>query len=82
MSGKRVRVGAPDPSLTATSGVSAIGEFLDKLDVVATFYRGIGPLKQRERGATAGELVVRMASNGSRPAAAGGNLLDRVRGTC
>ena len=42
---KRVRVGAPDPSLTATSGVAALAEFLTKLDVVVTFDRGIGALR-------------------------------------
>jgi len=52
-------VGAPDPSLTATSRVAAIAEFLTKLDVVATFDRGIGSIKKRARGATAGELLLR-----------------------
>lgn len=42
---KRVRVGAPDPSLTATSGVAAVAEFVEKLDVVGTFDRGIGAIK-------------------------------------
>jgi len=60
---KRVRVGASDPSLTATSGVAAIGEFLDKLDVVGTFDRGIGPIKTRARGVTAGELLVGLAQS-------------------
>lgn len=46
---KRVRIGAPDPSLTATSGVAAVGEFVDKLDVVARFDRGIGSIKKRDR---------------------------------
>lgn len=60
---KRVRVGAPDPSLTATSGVAALAEFLTKLGVVATFDRGIGPIKKRVRGATAGELLVGLAQS-------------------
>lgn len=55
---KRVRIGAPDPSLTATSGVAAVAEFVEKLDVVGTFDRGIGAIKQRARGASAGELLV------------------------
>jgi hypothetical protein len=58
-----VRIGAPDPSLTATSGVAAVGEFVDKLDVVARFDRGVGPIKERDRGATAGELLVGMAQS-------------------
>lgn len=60
---KRVRIGAPDPSLTATSGIAAVAEFVDKLDVVSGFDRGIGPIKKRDRGATAGELLVGMAQS-------------------
>jgi len=60
---KRVRIGASDPSLTAMSGVAALGEFLDKLDVVGVFDRGIGSIKQRVRGATAGELLVGLAQS-------------------
>jgi len=58
-----VRIGAPDPSLTATSGVAAVGEFVDKLDVVGRFDRGIGSIKERDRGASAGELLVGMAQS-------------------
>ena len=60
---KRVRIGAPDPSLTATSGVAAVGEFLDKLDVMAQLDRGVGSIKKRERGASAGELLVCLAKS-------------------
>ena len=52
-----------DPSLTATSGVAAVAEFVDKLDVVARFDRGVGPIKKRDRGASAGELLVAMAQS-------------------
>jgi len=58
---KRVQVGASDPSLTATSGVAAIAEFVDKLDVVGRFDRGIGSIKERARGVSAGELLVGLA---------------------
>lgn len=58
-----MRIGAPDPSLTATSGVAAVAEFVDKLDVVARFDRGVGPIKKRDRGASAGELLVAMAQS-------------------
>ncbi len=61
--GKRVKVGAPDPRLTRFSGLAAIAEFCDKLDVVGTLDRGIGPIKQRARGASAGELVVAIAQS-------------------
>jgi len=59
----RVRIGAPDPSLTATSGVAAVAEFVDQLDVVARFDRGIGSIKKRDRGASAGELLVGLAQS-------------------
>lgn len=75
---KRVRVGAPDPSLTATSGVAAVAEFVDRLDVVGRFDRGIGSIKKRDRGASAGELLVGMAQS----QLLGGNALvslDRQR---
>ncbi len=58
-----MRIGAPDPSLTAASGVAAVAEFVDRLDVVARLDRGIGSIKQRDRGATAGELLVGMAQS-------------------
>ncbi|MGV1030565.1 MAG: IS1380 family transposase [Dermatophilaceae bacterium] len=61
--GKRVRIGVADPSLTATSGVAAIAELVDKLDVVGIFDRGIGSIKRRNRGASAGELLVGLAQS-------------------
>ena len=60
---KLARIGAPDASLTATSGVAAVAEFVDQLDVVGTFDRGIGSIKQRARGVTAGELLVGLAQS-------------------
>ena len=60
---KRVKIGAPDPSLTATSGVAAVAEFLDKLGVVDMFDRGVGSIKERARGVTAGELLVGLAQS-------------------
>ena len=39
---RQVQIGAPDPSLTRFSGVSAVAEMVDKLDVVARLDRGIG----------------------------------------
>ena len=60
---KRVRIGAPDPSLTAMSGVAAVAEFLEKLDVVGTFDRGVGSIKKRARGVTAGELLIGLAQS-------------------
>jgi hypothetical protein len=56
-------VAASDASLRATSGVAALGVFIDKLDVVGTFDRGFGPVKKRDRVATAGELLVALAQS-------------------
>lgn len=61
--GKRVRIGAPDSSLTGTSGVAAIALFVDKFDVVGRFDRAVGTIKVRDRGATAGELLVGLAQS-------------------
>ncbi len=60
---KRVQIGAPDPTLTATSGVAAVAEFVDKLDVVGRLDQAIGSIKKRDRGASAGELLVAMAQS-------------------
>jgi hypothetical protein len=49
--------------LTATSGVAALGEFCDKLDVVGCFDREIGSIKKRTRGVTAGQLLVGLAQS-------------------
>jgi hypothetical protein len=43
--------------------VAALAEFMDTLDVVDCLDRGIGSLKQRGRGTTAGELLVGMAQS-------------------
>ncbi|MDP9444454.1 MAG: IS1380 family transposase [Actinomycetota bacterium] len=56
-----MRIGAPDESLTAASGVAALAEFFGRLDVVGVFDRGIGPIKHRDRGASAGQLLIGLA---------------------
>jgi len=60
---KRVRIGAPDRSLTAVCGVAALAEFVDKLHVVGTLDAHIGSIKQRARGVTAGQLLVGLAQS-------------------
>ena len=60
---KRVRVGVPDPSLTGLSGVAAVAEFAGKLDLVGTLDRGIGRIKKRDRGATAGQVLLAVAQS-------------------
>jgi hypothetical protein len=57
-----VRIGKPDPFLTPNSGLVAVTELTDRLGVTAALDAGIGPVKQRKRGLTGGELLVAMAS--------------------
>ena len=58
----RVRVGAPDPSLTPVSGMAAVTELVDRLGVTRRLDAVIGPIKSRDRGFTGGELLVGIAS--------------------
>jgi hypothetical protein len=57
-----VRAGAPDPSLTANAGLAAITELCDRLGVVEELDAAVGPVKQRDRGFGAGELLTGIAA--------------------
>jgi hypothetical protein len=57
-----VRIGTPDPTLTPVSGMLAVSELVERLDVVGRLDAAIGPIKQRRRGHTAGELLVGTAA--------------------
>jgi hypothetical protein len=57
-----VRIGAPDPSLTPVSGMGAVTELVERLDVIGRLDAAIGPIKQRRRGHTGGQLLVGMAA--------------------
>jgi hypothetical protein len=59
---RRVRVGAPDPSLTPVSGMVAMAELVERLDVIGRLDAVIGRIKQRRRGRTAGGLLVGIAA--------------------
>jgi hypothetical protein len=59
---RRVRVGAPDPSLTPVSGMAAVTELVDRLGMIKRLDGAIGPIKTRDRGFTGGELLVGLAS--------------------
>ena len=59
---RRVRVGAPDASLTAVSGMVAVTELVDRLDVIKLLDAAIGPIKARDRGFTGGQLLVGLAA--------------------
>jgi hypothetical protein len=57
-----VRVGVPDPSLTAVSGLAAVTELVERLGVISALDAAVGPIKQRDRGFSAGEVLVGMAA--------------------
>jgi hypothetical protein len=59
---RRVRVGAPDPSLTPAAGMVAVAELVERLDVIGRLDTAIGPIKQRRRGHTGGQLLVGIAA--------------------
>jgi hypothetical protein len=56
-----VRVGAADASLTSASGVVAVAELVGRLGVTAALDDGVGSIKQRDRGLSAGEFLVAVA---------------------
>src|SRR2546430_1609121 len=57
----RVRVGAPDASLTPVSGVVAVAEMVGRLGVTGALDDAVGAVKQRDRGLSAGEFLVGLA---------------------
>ena len=59
---RRVRVGASDPSLTRFSGLVAVTELVDRLNMIKLLDRAIGSIKTRDRGFSGGELLVGMAA--------------------
>ncbi|MCA1681745.1 MAG: hypothetical protein LC700_01005 [Actinobacteria bacterium] len=59
---QRVRIGAPDESLTAVSGMVAVSELCQRLRVVQALDTAVGSIKQRARGYSAGALLVGLAT--------------------
>ena len=51
------RVGAPDRSLAPNAGLAAVTELCGRLGVIGALEAAVGPVKQRERGFGAGELL-------------------------
>jgi len=75
----RVGIGTPDASLTWVSGVVAVAELAGRLGLVEALDDAIGPIKQRDRGLSAGELLLSVAQTQM----LGGDFmvsLDRRRG--
>jgi len=59
---RRVGIGAPDPSLTLVSGMVAVAELVDRLNMIKLLDAAIGSIKARDRGCTGGQLLVGMAA--------------------
>ena len=59
---QQVRVGAPDASLTANAGLAAVTELCGRLGVIEALDAAVGPVKQRDRGFGAGELLCGIAA--------------------
>jgi Transposase DDE domain group 1 len=59
---RRVRIGAQDGSLTPVSGMAAVTELVDRLNMIRLLDAAIGSIKQRDRGHTAGQLLVGIAA--------------------
>jgi len=57
-----VRIGAPDESLTAVSGMAAVSELCQRLGVVQALDTAVGSIKVRARGRSAGGLLVGLAA--------------------
>ena len=56
------RIGAPDPALTPNAGLAAVSELCGRLGVIGALDAAVGPIKQRDRGFGAGELLAGLAS--------------------
>jgi hypothetical protein len=57
-----VRVGVPDAALTPSAGMAVISELCDRLGVIGALDAAVGPIKQRDRGLEAGELLTGIAA--------------------
>jgi hypothetical protein len=57
-----VRIGSPDPTLTPVSGMVAVTELVERLDVIGRLDARVGSIKQRRRGHTGGQVLVGMAA--------------------
>src|SRR5204862_3390245 len=53
-----VRVGAADPWLTKNAGLVTVTELAERLELIAELDAAIGPIKQRDRGFSGGQLLV------------------------
>ena len=59
---QQARVGAPDRSLTANAGLAAVTGLCGRLGVTGAIDAAVGPVRQRDRGFGAGELLTGIAA--------------------
>jgi hypothetical protein len=59
---QQVRIGAADSALTANAGLAAVSELCGRLGVIEALDAAAGPVKQRDRGFGAGELLTGIAA--------------------
>jgi Transposase DDE domain group 1 len=59
---RQARIGAPDAALTPNAGLAAVSELCDRLGVIGALDAAVGPVKQRDRGLGAGELLAGIAA--------------------
>ena len=60
--GQQPRIGAPDPALTPNAGLAAITELCGRLGGIGALDAAADPIKQRDRGFGAGELLAGLAA--------------------
>jgi len=58
----KIKIGAADPSLTAAGGMLAVTELCGKLGLIEALDEAMGPVKQRRRGFTGGQVLAGMAA--------------------
>ena len=58
----KIQIGADDPSLTAAGGMLAVTELCGRLGLIEALDAEIGPVKQRKRGFTGGQVLTGMAA--------------------
>ena len=59
---QQVRAGVPDRSLTPSAGLAAVTGLCGRLGVIEAVDAAVGPIKQRDRGFGAGELLTGIAA--------------------
>jgi hypothetical protein len=59
---RQARIGAPDRSLTPNAGLAVVSELCGRLGVIGALDAAVGPIKQRQRGYGAGELLAGIAA--------------------